>query len=271
MRASCCGGRNFLASSRGSIRGARPGPACAIAIARFAIANAIVCKRDFIAIVLLLSLSTILRDLFCRTTVVFVAAACKMAAIPASNARDLRLRNVRTGQEVEVDPSILETKDSSVVRQLAAEVEPLMHNADISVDWEKKSYSFTSYPSLWLFNKWYYVVVGAFLVAACSQLQFLFPCGIDYSPVTWGAAGTKYCVPTADLGRVTQASCPLDICSKRIPVTMQTFAVLLNGAIAGPSGWMAVSDVRLECPVSMIAACLLRTECRTCYQVYFCG
>lgn len=61
-------------------------------------------------------------------------------------------------------------------------------------------------------------------------------------------SGASYCVPPSDLPRVTPTSCPQDVCTKRIPVTLQTYAALLNGAIAGPTGaWATLLYVAMVC------------------------
>lgn len=53
--------------------------------------------------------------------------------------------------------------------------------------------------------------------------------------------GTDYCVPTDALSRVTPTSCPADICAARVPVTLQTYGVLLNGLLAGRYGVAATA------------------------------
>lgn len=83
----------------------------------------------------------------------------------------------------------------------------------------------------------YFIVLGALLIAGCAQLQFMFPCTTGYETIEF--KGASYCVAVESLAQVTNTTCPAAICSKRIPVTMQTYAVLLNGAIAGRVGALA--------------------------------
>lgn len=110
----------------------------------------------------------------------------------------------------------------------------------VTVDPAAQTYRFGRYPPLaFLVNSWLYVIFGAFLVAAAAQVVFLFPCYSEQVAVT-GADGKSYCVASGDAGSVAcSASAPL--CAQRIPVTMQTYAVLLNGALAGRTGALATA------------------------------
>lgn len=128
---------------------------------------------------------------------------------------------------------------------------------EVVVDGEHRTYRLKSYPALgrvllppvkWGFmrNMYWYIVFGAFLFAACAQIKFYFPCFNGYTAVPWGA--NSYCVPDGRVAEVTAASCPADICSKRIPVNLSTYAAMLNGALAGMTGvWATVLYVAMVC------------------------
>jgi hypothetical protein len=127
---------------------------------------------------------------------------------------------------------------------------------EVIVDGEHRTYRLKSYPALgrvllpsdkWGFmrNMYWYIVFGAFLFAACAQIKFYFPCFNGYTAVPWG--GNSYCVPDGRVGEVG-ATCPADICSKRIPVNLSTYAAMLNGALAGMTGvWATVLYVAMVC------------------------
>ena len=122
--------------------------------------------------------------------------------------------------------------DESLLSLSVRLVEPVPDTSSIIPDWSRKTYRLSSYPPLVFFlGTYWYVLLGALFIAACAQIQFLFPCLLDHTDVT--SNGLSYCVPNSRLSEVTSTTCPTDICSQRIPVTMQTFAVLLNGALAG--------------------------------------
>ena len=75
-------------------------------------------------------------------------------------------------------------------------------------------------------------------IAACAQIQFFFPCLGGYTLLTQPSA--SYCVANADVASVGGCAAPAPSqCSARIPVTMQTYGVMLMGAIAGQSGALA--------------------------------
>lgn len=57
--------------------------------------------------------------------------------------------------------------------------------------------------------------------------------------VSW--RGTDYCVPTDAVARVTPSACPADICAARVPITLQTYGVMLNGILAGRVGAAATA------------------------------
>jgi hypothetical protein len=57
------------------------------------------------------------------------------------------------------------------------------------------SYSFTRYPPLGFFiNVRWFIIIGAFLMAACSRVQFLFPCV--------GGASTLHSFPSVARGEI---------------------------------------------------------------------
>jgi biotin transport system substrate-specific component len=163
--------------------------------------------------------------------------------IPRTTER-VSLRNSDTGSLVLIPSSDLSRADrvSRLRQRIRAEdiAAPRGGGGDdegILVDVSTLSYRFSSYPPLGFLvgpYLWWYILLGAFLVAASAQIAFFFPCGTGMTAVAW--SGSSYCVPSDRLASVTPAQCPLDICSARIPVTMQTYAVLLNGALAGPAG-----------------------------------
>ena len=122
--------------------------------------------------------------------------------------------------------------DESLLSLSVRLVEPVPDTSSIIPDWSRKTYRLSSYPPLVFFlGTYWYILLGALFIAACAQIQFLFPCLLDHTDINLN--GISYCVPNSRLSEVTSTTCPTDICSQRIPVTMQTFAVLLNGALAG--------------------------------------
>ncbi len=146
------------------------------------------------------------------------------------------LTNAVTGTRVTLRARAVAASDEAALTRRVREAEPVGGAASVVVDWRARTYKLSQYPPLaFLVGRLWFVPLGALLIAACAQIQFLFPCTTGYSAVTWGAAGNSYCVPSEKLALVTPSSCPTDVCSQRIPVTMQTFAVLLNGALAGAS------------------------------------
>ena len=107
---------------------------------------------------------------------------------------------------------------------------------------QSRTYRFERYPPLaFLVNSWLYIIFGAFLVAAAAQVTFLFPCYSGQVAVA-GAVGNSYCVSAADAAAgIVCGSADAPGCAQRIPVTMQTYAVLLNGALAGRRGALATA------------------------------
>ena len=78
---------------------------------------------------------------------------------------------------------------------------------------------------------YWYVVIGAFLIAGCAQVSFYFPCVSGTVPLTFH--GGDYCVPSS--AEASATACAPDVCTaQRIPVTLQTYGAMLNGALAGP-------------------------------------
>ena len=166
------------------------------------------------------------------------------------------MRNAVTGSEVEIPTSSLQ-KPRELRRRLRMsdpQSSLVVSDADINVDTQTKRYWFSRNPSvgavlaeqtgvklpaqLGFLGSLPFVVFGALLIAAAAQITFLFPCIIGYTGVFW--QNGNYCVDTNRLSEVTPTNCPVDLCgSKRIPVTMQTYAVLLNGAVGGTSGTLA--------------------------------
>jgi biotin transport system substrate-specific component len=157
------------------------------------------------------------------------------------------LRDLTTGSEIEVPSRILLAPASEATGQelrkrlRSADVQSAWagpSDADVTVDTAKLTYAFKRYPPLGFFvDMRLFLVLGAFFIAGCAQLRFLFPCTSGYTVVDRGA--DSFCVPDQSLSSVTASSCPVSVCSKRIPVTMQTFAVMLMGAVAGQAGALA--------------------------------
>jgi biotin transport system substrate-specific component len=144
------------------------------------------------------------------------------------------LTNAVTGTSVTLRARAVAAGNEAALARRVREAEPVGAAARVVVDWPARTYRLSAYPPLaFLVGSRWFVPLGALLIAACAQIRFLFPCASGFATVTWGAAGASYCVPQQQVHLVTAASCPADICSQRIPVTMQTFAVLLNGALAG--------------------------------------
>ena len=147
-------------------------------------------------------------------------------AIP-SNAGYVSLRNSDTGNSVRVPERTLDTSLlPSLRRRLRlGDVQSSWAGeaADaVRIDPKTKSYTFARYPPLGFFMdvRWF-IVLGAFFIAGCAQVQFLFPCRASYTALTYNSA--SYCVPTNRVSDVTTTVCPVDICSKRIPVTMREY------------------------------------------------
>lgn len=134
-------------------------------------------------------------------------------------------------------------------------------DAQVIVNREARTYRFTSYPPL---RMWAQRVVssyvpaldsaplasplgalsavvlvglGALFLAGCAQATFLFPCLSGFSQYDSGAL--SYCVPSGSLAEAMKAKCDASVaslCSQRIPVTMQTYGVMLLGAVGGRTG-----------------------------------
>ena len=163
------------------------------------------------------------------------------------------LRNADTGAAVSVPSSALARPAELRRRVKLSDPQAVVNERSISVDVASRTYRLPvgANPPLiallppyigpsnlgFLSGARWYIIVGALLVAAAAQTRFFFPCTIGTTAVSWG--GDSYCVPSDQTSQVTPASCPASICAKQVPVTMQTYAVLLNGAIAGGSGVLA--------------------------------
>ena len=144
------------------------------------------------------------------------------------------LTNAVTGVSVTLRARAVRARTEAALARRVREAEPVPGQARIVVDWAARTYRLSSYPPLaFLVGRRWFVPLGALLVAACAQVSFFFPCTGGYAAV--GFKGASYCVPTASLGEVSASACPADVCAQRVPVTMQTFGVLLNGALAGPA------------------------------------
>jgi biotin transport system substrate-specific component len=152
----------------------------------------------------------------------------------------IMLRNRDTGWTVSV-PQRAAHNTSYLRRRVRAEdVQAVVTEGEIEIDVERRTYRMPRYPPLgWMLGMRLYVVLGALLLAAGSQVQFYLPCGSSSQSVTVGSS--DYCVPTAMMANVTSTVCPLTICEARVPVTMQTYVVLLNGALAGKTGALATA------------------------------
>ena len=174
------------------------------------------------------------------------------------------LRNRDTGASVDVPASALQRPKELRRRVRLADPQASLAptDGDITIDAANKKYWMKTYPSvgtvllsnagvpaqLGFLRGALYVVLGAFFLAGAAQVTFLFPCIIGYTSVSVGT--NSYCVANGAMSQVTPGvSCPAAVCgSARIPVTMQTYAVLLNGAVAGASGtWATVLYVAMVC------------------------
>lgn len=146
----------------------------------------------------------------------------------------ITLQDTTTGAQVSISERAYMEKNENTLRQRIRSSEPTSSKSQIITDWSRRTYRLTEYPPMTyrITRYWaWYIPFGILLIAACAQIRFLFPCTIGYSEITVGSH--SYCVDNERVGEITNTTCPAHICSKRIPVTMQTFAVLLNGALAG--------------------------------------
>ena len=145
----------------------------------------------------------------------------------------ITLQDTTTGNKISVPEHVYEQKNEQTLRRRIFSSQPMSERSQLIMDWSNRSYRLTEYPPLtYAISRWYwYIPFGILLIAACAQIKFLFPCVVGYTEVTRGT--TSYCVDNDHLSEVTATLCPTSICAKRVPVTMQTFAVLLNGALAG--------------------------------------
>lgn len=143
----------------------------------------------------------------------------------------------------------------------ADEAEGAVSAAGFTVDVKARTYRLTQYPPLGFFLqellglRWRVfavglIICGSLFIAACAQIQFSFPCLMGYTLVAPPGASKSYCVANSDVGAASGCtSTPISpLCSARIPVTMQTYSVMLMGAIGGQSGALAtVLYVLLVC------------------------
>lgn len=124
----------------------------------------------------------------------------------------------------------------------------------VSIDEAARTYRFSRYPPLgFFFDVRLFVVLGAFFIAGCAQVYFYFPCLPGFTlvmPAGAPAVSTSnpgYCVDnsvTAALPAAPTASSLVAAgASARIAVTMQTYAVMMVGAIAGLWGGLAAAGL----------------------------
>lgn len=160
-----------------------------------------------------------------------------------------------TGESVDVpSSSLLARPDALRARIVRTDVQSAWAGPAASavlVDVSARTYRFARYPPLSFFvDTRVVILLGAFFLAACAQVFFYFPCLSGFTLVTpagaptVGALNPGYCVDNAVLA--TLAASPTDaalklVASKRIAVTMQTFGVMMLGAIAGRFGGAAAA------------------------------
>jgi len=123
----------------------------------------------------------------------------------------------------------------------------------VRVDAARRTYAFARYPPLSFFIDTRLVVVaGAFLLAACAQVYFYFPClgGFTLVMPAGAPAATAtnpgFCVDNSVLGALPAAPSAAALAATagataRIAVTMQTYGVMMLGAIAGRAGGAAAA------------------------------
>jgi biotin transport system substrate-specific component len=153
----------------------------------------------------------------------------------------LILRNVDTGNVITVKKS----SDLNKLRRrvkLAEIPSRKIEEEKIIIDLDKKTYKLNSYPPLayvfynldWKYRV-FFVIALSLLLAGAAQLQFYFPCLGDTTTVAMRNA--QYCVSNSIIGNSTLVNtCTSPACVQKIPVTMQTYMVLLNGSIGGRLG-----------------------------------
>ena len=124
--------------------------------------------------------------------------------------------------------------------------------AAVALDVPSRTYRFARYPPLaFFFDVRLFAVLCAFFIAGCAQLSFFFPClpgftlALPAGAPAVSAANPGYCVDNSVAGALaaapTAAALEAAGASKRIAVTMQTYAVMMAGAIAGRWGGLAAA------------------------------
>jgi biotin transport system substrate-specific component len=158
-----------------------------------------------------------------------------------------------TGASVELPSALLLAPAALRTRILRADVQGAWAGAAdaeaVRVDVPARTYRFARYPPLSFFADLRLVVVlGAFFVAGCAQVFFFFPCLPGFSLVmpagapAVSATNPGFCVDVSALGALPaapSAAALRAVASARIAVTLQTFAVMFIGAVAGRAGGLA--------------------------------
>ena len=193
------------------------------------------------------------------------------ASLPAAP-EDLLFRNVDTGASVSLASARLLRRPRALARALAAgDVQSAWAPSPdaVVVDAAARTYRFKAYPPLRLFLEQALgallpalraaplhsplglaaaalaLLAGALFIAGCAQVSFLFPCLSLSGYVQYDVGGASYCVPSGRLAQAQAAGCVgaavADVCAARIPVTMQTYAVMLLGAVGGHAGALATA------------------------------
>ena len=193
--------------------------------------------------------------------------------MPPQPDQPVLFRNVDTGETVSVVDSALLRRPRALARALhRSDVQSawaLPEPSSVVVDTASRTYRFSAYPPLRLFYERALgsllpalvsapllsplgllaaslaLLAGALFIAGCAQVTFLFPCLTLSDYTQYDVSGKSFCVPTARLAEVQAVKCVgaavADACSQRIPVTMQTYAVMLLGAVGGQAGALATA------------------------------
>ena len=181
-------------------------------------------------------------------------------------------RNSDTGGSVELPSEGLLRRPRALARALrAADVQSAwaVGEGAVLVDRGARTYRFSAYPPLRLFVERFVgslvpslqtapllsplglscaclaLLVGALFVAGCAQIAFLFPCLTLSGFVQYDVGTNSYCIPIDRLDAAMAVKCVgadvADACSARVPVTMQTFSVMLLGVVGGRAGALATA------------------------------
>ena len=182
--------------------------------------------------------------------------ASDSSGVSAPSDASIVFRCEDTGESVDVpSTTLLARPDALRARILRTDVQSAWAGPNaasaVHVDVSARTYRFARYPPLSFFvDTRLVIVLGAFFLAGCAQVFFFFPCLSGFTLVmpsgapTVGATNPGYCVDNSVLG--TLSSSPAEsalklVASKRIAVTMQTFGVMMLGAIAGRVGGAAAA------------------------------